>query len=247
MGFRNMGTGKHTSFYELRDALAEEGCPICRLARKSVASFLDNLIYENVNDPGIRDDIREARGFCNLHAWQLRDHGGALGIAIIHRDVIETLMQRVKEAEYQPASWLPGLNRRRTSNAGEPVSPATVSLVADLRPQRTCPACQRRDRTVHSYIGTLLQYIDDAELGQMLRESQGLCLPHFRQALQQVSDEPTFKTLTNIQLEIWRGLRDELSEFIRKQDYRFRDESLGAEGTAWSRAIAQISGLRGVG
>ncbi len=45
-------------------------------------------------------------------------------------------------------------------------------------------------------------------------------------------------------LKSWQALRDELAEFIRKQDYRFRDEGLGAEGDAWIRAIAQVSGAR---
>lgn len=240
-----MRTGKHTTYYELRDALAEDGCPICRLAQKSVARFLDGLIYENVNDPGIREDIREARGFCNLHAWQLRDHGGALGIAIIHHDVLEDAMEAIEAAQYQPTSWLPSLNRRRVSD-GEPASPATAPLANDLLPQRRCPACRRRDDTARSYIGTLFQHVEDPELNRALRESHGLCLPHFRQALQQVPDESTFKILTETQLDIWRHLRDELSEFIRKQDYRFHDEGLGAEGTSWSRAIAQISGMRGI-
>ena len=40
----------------------------------------------------------------------------------------------------------------------------------------------------------------------------------------------------------WERLGGELSEFIRKQDYRFRDEPWGDEGNAWLRAAAALVG-----
>jgi len=245
-GIGCMAKGRHGIYYELRDALAGDDCPICRLGLRTVERFLDHLIYENVNDPGVRADIRAARGFCNLHAWQLRDNRGALGVAIIHRDVLETLMERLEAGQYQQHAWLRGLNRVRTTLGGAPASEATGDLVADLMPQRPCLACRVRDNMEVVYIRNLLESIGDPEIGDALRRSPGLCLPHFRQALQQVPDEATFETLVEIQLTAWQHLRDELSEFIRKHDYRFRDEGMGAEGDSWIRALAQISGARGV-
>lgn len=237
---------KHAIYYEVRDALAGTGCPICRLASRAIERFLDHLLYENVNDPGIRHDIRQARGFCNLHAWQLRDHRSALGIAIIHRDVIETLMARVETASYQRNSWLRGLNRVRSTFGETPASEATAALVADLDPQKPCPACRLRDNMEVIYVRNLLAHVDDPEISSALSHSGGLCLLHFRQALRLIPDEDTFERLIEIQLQAWKRLRDELSELIRKHDYRFRDEGFGVEGDSWIRAIAQISGTRGL-
>ncbi len=37
----------------------------------------------------VRAEAKAARGFCNLHAWQLRDHhGAALDVAILSNDVL---------------------------------------------------------------------------------------------------------------------------------------------------------------
>jgi hypothetical protein len=239
--------GRHTTYFELRDALAKDGCPICRRAQDAAASFLDGLIYEKVNDIHLREEIRQARGFCNLHASQLRDHGGALGIAIIHRDVLETLLRHIQAAGYQAdASWLQSLRRMRTGDGGLPAVEANAGLVRDLLPQAECPACRQRDAMEKRNVETLLEYIDDPELGQALRRSDGLCLPHFRQALNGVADKATYETLVEIQLEAWTRLRDQLKEFVRKQDYRFRDEGLGTESSSWIRAIEQISGMRGL-
>ena len=72
--------------------------------------------------------------------------------------------------------------------------------------------------------------------------SDGLCLPHFRQALAWVRDERVFEALINVQRVVWERLVSHLSEFIRKSDYRFQDESWGEERDAWLRAIAALAG-----
>jgi len=48
----------------------------------------------------------------------------------------------------------------------------------------------------------------------------------------------------NAQRRIWERLLAQLSEFIRKNDYRFRDEPVGEEGDAWLRAIAALAGAQ---
>ncbi len=51
-------------------------------------------------------------------------------------------------------------------------------------------------------------------------------------------------TLVNAQRRIWVRLVGQLSEFIRKNDYRFVCEPWGEESDAWLRAIAAVSGMR---
>jgi len=92
------------------------------------------------------------------------------------------------------------------------------------------------------YLNTLLQHLDDEGLATALRTSAGLCLPHFRRALQLIRDEETFHRVVEWQLDCLERLHGELDELIRKHDYRFSGEDLGAEGDAWIRAIAQVSG-----
>jgi hypothetical protein len=44
------------------------------------------------------------------------------------------------------------------------------------------------------------------------------------------------------QRSVWERLYDELGEFIRKNDHRFRDETFGPERDSWRRALEAISG-----
>jgi len=241
---------KTRAYYELRDALGAEGesgqggCLICHLTLRAVTRYLDSLLYEMVNDLDVRQGIRQARGFCHEHAWQLREvGGGALGVAIIHRDVIGTVLKLLRQGEYRPGQQISLGRLQEALDVGRPAA-ATADLVRGLEPQQECPACRERSIMEDLYLSALLGHLDDEEIAPALRRSSGLCFPHFRRALQLVRDERTFRRLVDLQLASLDSLVGDLDEFIRKHDYRFQKEGFGDEGDAWLRAIAQVSGSR---
>jgi hypothetical protein len=230
------------SFYDLRDALAEPGCPVCRLKASATARFLDSLLWESVNDPRLRYDIRQARGFCHQHAWGLVRDGASLGASIIMRDVLQNVLRTLEEARFQSP---PALSLRRTQEALDPKQPAsaTADLVARLAPQAPCPACVQAETMEDVYLNTLVEHLlGGAGLLAAYRASDGLCLPHFRQALTRVRDGALFEALVSAQRAIWERLAAHLSEVIRKSDYRFGGEPRGEETGAWLRAIAATAG-----
>ena len=57
--------------YNLYEAFAKPGCPVCRLAVDSVHHYLDSVIYEYVTKPHTHEGLRAARGFCQQHAWHV--------------------------------------------------------------------------------------------------------------------------------------------------------------------------------
>ncbi len=226
------------------------GCPICQLVTNSVARHLDDLIFFSAVKPDIRAEIRAARGFCNEHAGQLAQLvGKGLGVALIHEDIIDTVMEDLERAVPRrgvPAKIplaaavtgiLPGGPRTRRASA---------KAIHVLEPRGPCPACRHQLLVEESYLGTLWRYLDDAALAAALRASPGLCLPHLRQALQSAPDEAALRRLIEIQLACLGGLRAELRELTRKFDHRFNHETVGPEGDAWLRAINQVSGKRGI-
>ena len=52
-----MPGSRHSGYYEVLEALAEGGCPVCGLAARSVRQRLASLSYEQVNDPAVRDEL----------------------------------------------------------------------------------------------------------------------------------------------------------------------------------------------
>ena len=238
-----MSKDKHTPYFECLEALQRGGCPICALGRRAVARYLDTLIYECVNDPGARRRIRAAQGFCRLHGWQLRRHGGALGIAIIYRDIVRDLVQALGAADYQAPPRLravmESLDRKRPASG-------TEELVRALAPTKECPACQAQHQTERMYVDVLLDNLDDPEMQKALGEGFGLCLPHLRLALERARDEKAFHLLRGSAEIAFARLLHDLDEMIRRHDYRFADEGLAEVGDAWVRAIAQIAGEEGL-
>ena len=145
--------GRTMSFYDLRDALPQSGCGVCRLKAEATERYLDGLLWESVNDPGLRHDIRRARGFCHEHAWGLVRNGASLGIAIIMRDVLQEVLAVLEEGKFQV---LPTLSLRRTQETLDSKQPAaaTAELVGQLKAQAACPPIRqtthRHGRSPHT-------------------------------------------------------------------------------------------------
>ena len=217
---------RSTLYFELREALEAGGCPLCRLRDQASDSYLHALIYEGVTDPPLREELRSARGLCHRHAWrQANRHGSVLGLAIIYHDVINTLTKTLEDQ----------VPNRRFNRQG---------LVKRLGPSAECPACRLEGIALPRTIKTLLAYLDDPDIQTGYRNAGGLCLAHLQTTLGQANDAQA-RTLAEWQSVVYRELRDQLSELIRKHDHRFKNEPIGVEGDAWRRAVARMAGEAG--
>ena len=228
-------------YLDIRDAFGQPGCAFCRLLTARADRYLDAVLWELVNDYGVRAKLNKARGYCQQHGWLLVRKGSALGVAILMRDVVKTLLD---VAAANPTESRSGsvLETVRRSLDKERASPATAPLLAQLSPQQPCPACEHVGGTEKDCISTLHKHFDGpGALSELYRASDGLCLTHFRHVLARAPAGKTTTSLVSAQQEVWQRLHAELGEFIRKKDVRFRDESFGEERDSWRRALEAIS------
>lgn len=232
--------GKHTPYFELVDAQAMPGCPVCRLAYKATDRYLDSLLYEAVLDPDVRAKLKNAQGFCSQHAAMLRRRPGrALGVALIYRDIIRTMAERLERGEYRPSpSLLDRLLGREHGAAG-----AAESLGRGER----CPACVIAEQSENTYLDLMLAHIADDTLYRAYAGGEGLCLAHLIGALGRTSDAEAFRRLVEPQVARYRAMLHDLDEFIRKHDHRFKGEKFGEEGDVWLRAMNAVLGGAGMG
>ena len=167
---------RHSTFFQVREAIDRDGCPVCRLSLGSVASYLDSLAYESVNDPNLRGRLRSSRGFCPRHAWQfLGVDSGPFSVAIIYADVLAEVTRVLEPGGHQ---------RRPTRNSGE----SGLELASRLAPQQPCPACRLLAESRDRYLSTLVEHLPEHDFAAAYRSSQGLCLPHLEGAISQTSD-----------------------------------------------------------
>jgi hypothetical protein len=225
------------------DACRQGGCPVCRMEQQSVERFLENQFYENVNSPGWRDRLRGSLGFCHEHAWLAVDRrlGDALGFSIIYRDLLNTILKRLDEKNGpQPASpsWTDRLRK-----APEQTRALMERFLYAITPARPCPVCEHRDEKAREILSVLVTGLEEQDVVDALRSSDGLCLPHLQQSLERAKDAASIEKLLLLQRGKMEGLIAELDEFIRKNDYQVQ-ESFGREGDAWLRAIALVVGAR---
>lgn len=225
---------------DLRDALAQPGCALCRVVEQAANAYVVSMLWEMVNDPRNQEPLQAARGYCHRHGWMLVRGGAALGITILMKSVLDTLLETVdRHAANGGGSPLRQL-RQALNLPGKGTSP---KLVAELLPQAECPVCIGMRPVEQGYVATLAAGLTGPNsLEEAFRESEGLCLSHFIRTLEQVKPGAPLNTLVALQRQIWQNLNDEMAEFIRKNDYRFTHEPIGKEGDAWRRGLSVTSG-----
>lgn len=221
---------RHITYHNLIDAMKKPGCFVCRLVSETVDHYLDALLYENVNDVGVRKDLRESNGFCPKHAWLLCEHGDPLGHSIIYADLVDGVLDSLK-----------GL----LASHPHPSSKTTNSQAKRLLPGRKCPACFVARGAQERYIAVLLEELaSDPMFEKKFASSSGLCLPHLVEALEVSPNDEATRRLLRVSIGKLEELKVDLAEVIRKHDYRFSKEPWGDEQDAWIRAVQVWSGLR---
>ncbi len=229
---------KNITYLDLIEACEKPGCLVCTLRDEMVESYIRMLFHEHINDPPSRDKLRYSYGLCYRHSWLAIDGqlGNALGTAIISKDVVGKLLNDLEDFIVEKdrfatlKNWVQkdGRNQRQSW----------------FQPEKECPVCLHQAYVEDWIIKTLVESIRMDELLDAIQRSDGLCLPHLRQSLTRDISPDIVRALLDLSRERWEKLQFELSEFIRKNDYRFSKEGFGEERNSWLRATAVLKGNR---
>lgn len=220
------------AYYDLQEAFTQYGCALCQLTLRDSRHYIDALLYEFVNDPDVHQHLRASLGLCQTHSWQLLNFkGNALGIAILNRVVISAALSTIDQKK--PTSkrrWLSGRSFNQV-------------IIDALSPAEPCLVCAAQQKSERNHARVFARSLKEVTFRRAFQQSDGLCLPHLRLVLGEILDEEVIQTIIQIQISIWRRLRDELLLFQDKNSGN-NTEAMGAEGDSWIRAIAHIVGLR---
>ncbi len=203
------------------------GCPICHYGRATGQVFLENLLYESVNDFGIRQQLTQRLGFCALHSREMLQLPGArLGAAILEQAMLKEALRRLEDLVPARRSLL---GHRRALGSSPPS-------------QQNCLVCEHERQNEIRAIEDLVGHWDDA-WAEALENVGGLCYNHLHQAIRLSPNKTIAAQLKTSHQRLWQTTIARLDAFIRKHDYRFRDEPIQAEeAQAIHRAIAILTG-----
>ncbi len=233
---------KYLSYFKLGEALRLSGCPICTLVEKDSFRYLDALLYERVNDVGTRGKLRKSLGFCSWHAWKSTEISNCtLGLAIIYEDILGAIGEKLRKmaSNFPPSAansfWSKFFSKKEKKITGN--FPEALA---------SCPVCQHVRIFEEHYLAILLDYFQERDFAQVFAESGGICFNHLQEVIKNFPDHKNLPLLITRQMEIYKVLRKELAEFIRKQDYQHRHEPAGREIDSWKRAIEMVIGKKEV-
>jgi Family of unknown function (DUF6062) len=215
------------NYFALWETCLKPGCPVCRLVQDSLEHFVDGVFHEMVNNTGADWQLSRTLRFCKDHIRLLFDAHlrDPHELTILYHDMLvkilsDLVLASLPKPETGVSSIHPG---RLPKNLARQVESSHQAL----SPNERCPACRQQEQHTHVVIQSLLENLQDETFYQALVASSGLCLPHLRQALESIQSEDQFNRLVTASLPKLRALRDEMAEFICKQDYSSDKEGVG--------------------
>lgn len=208
-------------------------CPFCRLYEKLERDELDLILGASMMEPEIRRLTNE-KGFCERHFGMLLTTKNRLGLGLILESHLEELKKDVK----------PGGAFARDIGA------KSTGRIAEL--EQSCYICDRIEEKI-SKMFTTAAYLYDEEKDFRARfgEIKYFCLPHGRrwmsaakEALSKDGYSALARALCDKNEKHLHSLKDDVSLFCKKFDYRFDNLPWGESKDSIERAARFLKGDR---
>ena len=234
---------KPQAYPAVLEAMAQPDCAACRLVDAAVRQRIDAFLYEQIVVVERRAEIRAARGFCSVHSTMLNNVGYMQGNAILQHDVLNDVLREISKVVPDVAH--PDANKRNFKQIAQGLFNRAGAVVNAIKPRRMCVLCEyERDREA-IYLRVLINHLHEPEFRAAFAASSGVCLPHFRVALElnEVRNDnvPAF---IEIETAILSALKAELDEYLHKSNgsFGYTQGEMGDEADAPLRALKLVSG-----
>lgn len=210
-------------------------CFLCALEDEIESKYIDAYLSEFVMDAKAREKLVESMGFCNHHFYRMLitatkpESSDGHGIANIAQSIIEKLLQEFQKQKKQRREFFTQTKMHK------------------------CPACAHMSNLMEIYDRKILELLSsrDEEFLKLLKDSKGLCIPHFITLLKTLEDtmhnqnQDVIDVIFEVEEKSFRRLKSELSEYIRRQSYEFSNEDRRAVEDVLLRSIQKIVGRWG--
>ncbi len=206
-------------------------CPFCALAEKLEHDELDLILGASMMEPEIRRETNE-NGFCSRHFRKMFGMKNRLGLALMLESHLESLKKEVK-----------------TGNIfSRDIAAKSVDRIEKL--SNTCYVCFRiEDKISKMFTTAAYLYNEEKDFRASFEDVRYFCLPHYREymlAAKRVLNKEGYAELVraaNGKVTAYLdSLKDDISLFCKKFDYRFDDLPWGESKDSVERSIKFLSG-----
>lgn len=230
-------------YFELRDALAEPGCPVCARVLRAGQQVLAALAAEPVAEAPARRNVLAFRGLCNAHAWSIHQSAQQ---SVVLGEAYEVFLCGHIETLQRAMARQDGDARRPWSGWIHAVGEWVRASLPGLRRIRRCPACRAAQAVERRDLGLLLDLITDMEFARAFEGSEGLCLPHLNLILRLDADHPKLPRFLEAQIPKVKRLHADLQDFLRQAKAPLATLTEAEYDAIWRRVSEWTAGKPGV-
>lgn len=237
----------------LIEAMKKPGCPACRIHRQAAERALVSFLWENVNEPDIRQGILDSYGFCLDHArvmvaQELLSSSIPLGTNIVYEHLGRVVAKKLRSIRPSPlTSSFGGLSSFLSRARKLFARVVSLEKQGPLKTRGACPACEAGDRAVTNSMHVLCEEIQNkTDVVAVYLNSSGLCFAHLRFVIDVYSGlfPNVVAFLIDTSASRLENQSRDMKEFLRKHNWSYRDEKLTeAEDTAWRKTLGFFTGL----
>ncbi len=205
------------------------GCPVCSLYRMLEENEIELILGASMMEPDVRIKTN-AQGFCDIHGRMMFTRKNRLGMALTLESHLDQLRREVDDKPLVVAGF-----------------PAR-SRIAEL--ESDCYICRRIDRNFAHLIENIIYvWSVDPKFREKFSQQPYFCLPHWRAMLQTAKEKLPKKqsgdfaaAAKKVVLPYFDSLREDISWFCKKFDYRYADEPWGNSKDSVERALKFLRG-----
>ena len=206
-------------------------CPLCKIYNKFDADEIDLILGASMMEPAVRIKTNE-QGFCREHYSKMLRAGKKLPLALLLESHLEKTSGKMKIG-----SILPKVRAKGAANAID-------NLSSD------CYVCSRISSNFEKVLdNAVYMWSTDEAFRSLFSKQKCFCLPHYSALIKAASKRMKGDSLgqfitaaRRIEEKYMERVRENISHFAKKFDYRYEDEPWGDAKDAVERAIAFLEG-----
>ncbi len=219
-------------------------CPICSMYHSIEEDALDFTLGPSYMEDDVRM-VTDRIGFCEKHVAKLYERGNRLGLALMLKTHADRMISEVEKKQKSVKAVKKSSFLKKSADSGNAVSEYLDNL------ENSCFVCSKINDVFDRYIDTMLWlYDNDQDFRNRFKSSKGFCNSHYSLVLKKCVEvfnsskaEEFIKTCNDIYLNNIKRVRDDLSWFIDKFDYRYTDEPWKDSKDALQRSMMKDNSI----
>lgn len=218
-------------------------CPVCEFEREEEKKIIDYTVGASMMEPDSRE-ITNEKGFCKNHYMKIISTPNKLSAALINETHIEKILDDLKNFNDNLCENKKTLFKKNT--------PATLQIQNSAnhfeKLGSSCAVCDRLNATMTRFAENILFLCKtDEGFRKKFFSGKGFCIKHFALLLKLAPNEfknnelyDFTKKLYNLEIENISRVLGDVKWFVKKFDYRFKDEDWKNSKDAVVRSTAKV-------